>query len=310
MEASKFKILVVGIGGVGGYFGGLLAQKYRGSEAVEVNFLSRGKNLEAIRTRGLKVREAGEEFTAVPARTVDQVRDLPKMDLVMVATKSYALEDAIRQIAPVVGPETTILPLLNGVFSKKIIEKIVPQATVLEGCVYIISQLAGPGIVEKTGKYQALHFGLKGHPQDKIARLNKLFLEAGIDSNTPDDIEKVIWEKYIFISTVATATSFFNCTIGEITGDPSRLAVTREMLEEIYRIGLAMKIDLREDMVEQAIKMMHSVPPGDTSSMHRDFLAGRETEVEILTGFIVKAGMVVAIPTPRFEEAYRKLGQM
>lgn len=302
---KKVKIIVAGIGGVGGYFGGLLAKKYENSENVEICFLARGKHLNKIRENGLKVIHGQNEFIARPSMVTDNSNDIGIAGYILICTKSYDLDATIEQLKPCIDNNTILLPLLNGVESVERIKKILPGTTVLEGCVYIVSQLKEAGVVENTGIHQLLSFG-PDESNDRLLFLEKVFLDAGIDAVLSDKISTIVWEKFIFIAAIATATSYFDCSIGKLM-EENELTVI-QLLEEVKAIALAERISIDPEITAKTINKMKLLPYESTSSMHRDYQNQKlNTEVETLTGYVVREGRELDIETPFFLKAYNYL---
>ena len=237
----KTKIAIAGIGGVGGFFGGLLAKQFSDSSDVEVHFLSRGKNLQAFKNKGLKVIQGGSEFVVKPNSATDNAAEIGLANFILVCTKAYDLESILEQLQPCINQDTVILPLLNGVDSKERIKKILPNNTVLDGCVYIVSRLKEPGVVENSGNIQTLYFGLQHTSNKQLLLLDGIFKKSGIEGHLSQNISTIIWEKFIFISPTATATSFFDQSIGAILADEDKHKTVRLLIEEVQKIAFAKK---------------------------------------------------------------------
>ncbi|MDO9254005.1 MAG: 2-dehydropantoate 2-reductase [Bacteroidales bacterium] len=228
---KKNKIVIAGIGGVGGYFGGLLTNQYESSDAIEICFLARGEHLNKIRENGLKVIHGNAEFIARPAIATDNATEIGVADYILICTKSYDLDETIEQLKPCIGENTILLPLLNGVESVERIKKILPETTVLEGCVYIVSALKEAGVIENSGINQKVYFGPGNINNDKLLWLEKIMQEAGIEVTLSDSISTIVWEKFIFIASIATATSYFNCSIGKLLEENEETLV--QLIEEV-----------------------------------------------------------------------------
>ena len=168
---TKTKIIIAGIGGVGGYFGGLLANCFYENENVEIIFFARGRHLKEIQNNGLKVIKGDSEFIARPALATDNPAETGIADYIIVATKSYDLETVVRQLLPCINQDTIVLPLLNGVDSKERIKNILPGNIVLDGCAYIVSRLKQAGVIENSGNIQTLYFGLDNFVNDRLLLL-------------------------------------------------------------------------------------------------------------------------------------------
>mgnify|MGYP001360771562 CR=1 FL=1 len=304
----KTRITIAGIGGVGGYFGGLLANHFYTSEDVEINFFARGGHLREIQKNGLKVIKGDREFLAKPTLATDNPAEMRIADFVIVAAKSYDLETIVQQLCPCIGNDTIILPLLNGVDSKDRIKSILPDNLVLDGCVYIVSRLKKNGIIENSGNIQKLYFGLDNFVNDRLRLLEILFKEANVEAAMSESITSVIWEKFIFISPIATATSYFDMCIGEIMADDEKRTMTVALIEEVKKIARAKQILILDDITERTLAKWKALPFEATSSMHSDFKEDKPiNELESLTGYVINEGRKYNLETPVYIKAYSEL---
>jgi 2-dehydropantoate 2-reductase len=304
--AKKVKIVIAGIGGVGGYFGGLLARKHENSDEVEICFLARGEHLRKIRENGLKVIHGHNEFIARPEIATDNANEIVIADYILICTKSYDLDATIEQLKPCIGENTILLPLLNGVESVDRIKKILPETTVLEGCVYIVSSVKQAGVIENSGINQKLFFGPGKSNNVRLQWLEKTMLDSGIEATLSDSISTIVWEKFIFIASIATATSYFNCSIGTLLEENEETLV--QLIEEVKLIALAKGISINPDITANIVNYNKLLPYESTSSMHRDYQNLKpNTEVETLSGYVVRAAREFGIETPAFAQAYNQL---
>ncbi len=284
---DNLKVLVVGIGGVGGYFGGLLAKAYENALTVSIYFLARGSHLKEIQQNGLKVIKGENEFTAFPAKASANAHNFGPVDLVILCTKSYDLESSLKQIEPCLTKETYILPLLNGVNHYEKLSLLLPQNQVLLGCVYIISRLKKEGVIENIGNAQKLFFGLQNHHNAKLAYFESIFKKAGIEATLTENILKIVWEKFLFISTTATATAYYNTTFGGLVADKNKFKTVLSLIDEAEQLAKKENIDLPDDVKEKIIKQLKSMPENATSSMQTDFINNKPNiEIESLTGYV------------------------
>ena len=296
------KIIIAGIGGVGGYFGGLLAKYYYQNENVIVDFFARGKHLEEIQKNGLKVIQGKNEFIAIPNIATDNPKEMGIADLIIICTKSYDIETVIQQLRPCINKETVILPLLNGLDSKEKIKRVFPNNIVLEGCVYIVSRLKQFGVVENSGNIQELYFGLDNFPRDKLQLFENIFRKANIEATYSDSISKIIWEKFIFLSPTATVTTYYDKCIGEILEDKESFETLIGLIDEVKLIAKAKQIIVSDDIADQALRILKTLPFETTSSMHSDFKNKKDkTELKSLTGFVSKEGFKYNIETPNYK---------
>jgi len=302
------KIIIAGIGGVGGYFGGLLAKYYYQNKNIRIDFFARGQHLEEIQKNGLKVIKNENEFIAIPNIATDNPKIIGIADLIIICTKSYDIETVIQQLRPCINQETVILPLLNGLDSKEKIKRVFPNNIVLEGCVYIVSRLKQFGVVQNSGNIQELYFGLDNFPGDKLHLFENIFRKANIEATFSGNISKVIWEKFIFLSPTATVTSYYDQCIGEILGDKESFETLIGLIDEVKQIAKAKEIIVSDDIADQTLRILKTLPFETTSSMHSDFKNKKEkTELKSLTGFVVKEGLKYNIDTPNYKKIYSAL---
>ena len=297
----KTKIIMAGIGGVGGYFGGLLARHFYDKENVEINFVARGGHLKEIQKNGLKVIKGNTEFIAKPTLATDNPAEIGIANFIIITTKSYDLEAIIQQLRPCIDQDTIILPLLNGVDSKERINNILPDNIVLEGCAYIVSRLKQCGVIENSGNIQTLYFGLDKLVDKRLLLLESLFKEANIEAFLSENISTIIWEKYIFISPTATATSYFDNCIGEVLADKEKLRTLGTLIEEVKQVAKAKDIIVSDDITEKTLNKLKALPFEATSSMHRDFKNNNlRNELLSLTGYVVCEGQKYNIEIPTY----------
>ena len=305
---KKIKILIAGIGGVGGYFGGLLAKHFFYSEEIEIIFLARGEHLKAIKKNGLKVIKGNTEFIARPTLATDNPTEIGLIDYLILCTKSYDLETTLTQIKNCINSDTVILPLLNGVDSRERIKNIFPDNLVSEGCVYIISRLTAAGRIENKGNTEILYFGLENFENKKLVTLEKIFKQAGIKAVLTNNILSRIWEKYILIAATATSTSYFETSMGVILADDEKHKILIQLIEEVKNIALAKNINIPADISAITLNKLKSIPYEATSSMHDDFKkSNQKTELQSITGYVVKEGLKNNIPTPTFQKLLSEL---
>lgn len=303
---NKTRIVIVGIGGVGGYFGGLLSKQYADGNDVEIVFVARGEHLSEIQNKGLTVINGNESFVTKPHLATDDYSKIGVADYIIICTKSYDLKQTIGQLKPLIGHNTILLPLLNGVSASDEILEILPQANVLKGCAFIVSKIKSPGIIENSGNIQKLSFGMDGLFSDEVLLLKDLMFNAGIDVTVSDKISTAIWEKFIFISPTATSTSYFDRTIGKVLEE--NIETVLELIEEVKSLALAKSITVSDDISAKTLATMKSMPYEVTSSMHRDYLNQKpQTEVESLTGYIVREAEKFGIAAPTYLKLYEGL---
>jgi 2-dehydropantoate 2-reductase len=306
---AKVKILVAGIGGIGGYFGGLLAKKYYNHKEIEIYFLARGAHLIKIKNYGLQIIDNDTKYTVKPNLISDNPNDFGKVDYILVCTKTYDLENIISQLAPTISASTVIIPLQNGVDNTDKIKKIVPNNLVTRGCVYLISRQEKPGLIVKKGTIESLFFGVyNDNKSTNLQFLQKILLEASIQATLSEDITKIIWEKFIFLSSITTATTYFNTEIGPILKDSEKTKLLIYLINEVSHLAAAKNIPVEKNQVAIVLQKLKSLPYEATSSMHSDFKNNKnKTELESLTGYVVTQGRKEGVHTPTFNKMYKAL---
>ena len=305
----KTRIGILGMGGVGGYFGGLLAKAYANSETKEIFFIARGETQKAIAKKGLKILADDLETIVFPAVVSNDPAVIGKLDFLICATKTYDIEESLQSIAKCITKTTVILPLYNGVDATERISTLFPDNKVLLGCVYIVSMIVSPGVIRKMGPYEKLYFGSSTAPVRVLNTLQSIFETAAIESYLVDDIEETVWEKFIFISALASATSYLNQNIGAILESQSSRTFYVDLLHEITMIAAVKGLNLPADIIMQTILKLEKTPHDATSSMHRDLLAGRKIELASLTEFVVNEGLKYEIETPNYQMVLQKLAK-
>jgi 2-dehydropantoate 2-reductase len=303
------RIGILGLGGVGGYFGGILAKEYAKSKTVEIIFIARGETQKTILESGLKILSDEGETIVFPNLVSDNPEVIGTLDYLICATKTYDIESSFESYRKCITSNTVILPLYNGVDATERISKLFPENIVLQGCVYIVSMIVAPGIIKKIGPYEKLFFGSKLTPDSKVTELQSILEKAKTESYLVDSIEETVWEKFIFISALASATSYLNQNIGQILSNTESKQLYVSLLNEITLVASAKGLKMPKDIIEQTIIKLEKSPQEATSSMHRDFLANNKTELASLTEFVVKEGIKYGVSTPVYKMVLGKLNR-
>lgn len=297
------KIVVYGIGGVGGYFGGRLTQTNN-----EVLFIARGKHLDAIQKNGLQVKSANGDFIAKPILATNDISKIGKVDLVLICTKSWQVEEAAKIIKPLLHDETMVLPLQNGADNAEKLLNILDKKHVLAGLCRIYSKVDAPGVVNHFAHEPEIVFGeLDNVLSERIKKLDKVFKEAKFLSTIPEDIHVEIWTKFMFIATVSGIGGLTRVTIKEMADDTYLNNIMRQTAIEIYNVAKAKNINLSEKVVSGIMNFIEVQPAGTTASTQRDIMEGRPSELENFNGYIVKQGKKLGIETQTNEFIYHCL---
>ncbi|MDN5213423.1 2-dehydropantoate 2-reductase [Fulvivirgaceae bacterium BMA12] len=287
------KILIYGTGGVGGYFGGKLAQA-----GNDVTFIARGEHLNAMKRQGLKVLSPKGDFTVSNPKATDDVSGLEAMDLILLGVKSFQVKEAVSAIKNLIKSETIIIPLQNGVFANEEIMEIVGKTNLVGGLCKIISRIESPGVINHMMYEPSIAIGELDHEvSDRAARIQSLFQQSGIQLTVTDNIQAALWKKFMFICTggLGALTRFPYGVNREMTGTRDLLLA---LIAEIYTVGKQLGIALQDHDKDNAMKIVDSLPHEATSSMQRDIIEGRPSELEYLTGAVVKLGKTNGVDTP------------
>ncbi|MTG98329.1 MULTISPECIES: ketopantoate reductase family protein [Myroides] len=304
----KTRIAILGIGGVGGFYGGLLASYYKNDPSIEIIFVARGDNYQVISTSGIEVYTDKEKWVGKPNLVVDHIKKAGKLDYIILATKGYDLEPVISDLKEVVDDSTVILPLLNGVEAFELLASAFKEGQVWKGCTYIVTRLKEPGVVDNPSGRQRILFGLDKELTPQMSFFEKILTDAGINALATCDISREVWEKYILVSSSATATTYYNSCFGGVM--EHHADVMHQLLIEISSLARAKGITLSADIVDVVEGRLKAIPYESTTSMHSDFLSGKlSNELGIMTGYIVKEAVKYGVEVPKYKEMFENLSQ-
>lgn len=289
------RIAMMGSGGVGGYFGGRLA-----AAGHDVTFIARGRHLDAIRAEGLRIRSRDMgDATIRPARTTDDPREVGEVDYVIVGVKLWDTAAAGRAIRPMLGPRTTVLSLQNGVEGDEVLAPIVGDERLIGGVAFIASSVAEPGVIEHIGTMQRLVIGeRRGGGSPRVEALRDALVASGVVAEISDDIERTIWEKFVFLVGLSSTTTLTRTTLGPIREDPDGREFLSAVMHETVAVGRAKGIDLPADYAADRLAFADGLPADMTSSMHHDLDNGNPLEVAWLSGAVARFGKALGIATP------------
>ena len=287
------RIAVMGAGSTGGYFGGMLARA-----GNDVALVARGAHLEAIRARGLRVVRDDEEFT-VNCATTDDPSTVGPVELALLTVKTYQNDAAIPAMTPLIGPDTAILCLQNGVDSYRAPANHLGQDRVLPGAAYIEAGMPVPGTVRQAGGVVRIVFGeADGSQSDRGPQIQETLAAAGIPAEFTTDVHTALWSKFLFIATMAGVTSLARQTLAKLMPRPEWREVVLSCLREIEAVARASRIDLPPYIYKETVSYIDGNLADLQASMHSDVMAGRPLELEALNGAVVRAGRASGTPTP------------
>ncbi len=297
------KIAMMGAGGVGGYYGGLLAQ-----QGHEVAFIARGAHLKAIRKNGLQVESVHGDFHLKPARAEEDPAKVGPVDLVLFCTKTYSIEEAAHRIKTLIRPETNVLPLQNGIDAAERIGAVVGMPHMLGGATWISSAVAEPGCIRQISQFRRVVLGeLDGKLTQRARAVHALFEQTGITAELSPNIRKVLWTKFVFISAVSGIGSLTRLPIGRYRDVPETRTLMTALMREVEDLGRAEGVDLDSQVVEGALEFIDQAAPHIKPSMQLDVEAGRPSELESMTAVIGRKAREWGIASPVADMVYAAL---
>lgn len=289
------KIAVMGSGGVGGFYGGRLA-----NAGYDVSFVARGAHLAAMREHGLTIENEPQGNIRVPrVKVVDDPAKIGPVDLVLIAVKLWDTEAAARAVKTIVGPRTAVLSLQNGVIKDDILRREFGADALMGGVGYVATHISRPGVILQTGTLQRLLFGeYDGRRSERAEELLKALLAAGIQAELSEDIRRTLWEKYVFLVGLSGTTATMRLAIGPIRENAQTREFLHDLMRETVAVGRAHGVNLPEDYAEERLQFADTVAPTMTSSMHHDLEHRNPLEVAWLSGGVVQLGSQVGVATP------------
>lgn len=297
------RIAIFGVGGVGGYFGGRLAQA-----GEDVVFLARGDHLQALRANGLHVESSKGDFTVQPVQATDSPSEVGTVDVVLLGVKAWQVQEAAQAIRSMIGSETYVVTLQNGIEAPGQVAAVLGAHHVVGGLCGLISFLTAPGHIRHAGGDPFVRFGeLDNRSSTRTEHLRQAFERAGVRVDIPPDIQVALWMKFLIIAPWSG--------IGAVTRAPAgiwrSLPETREMvtqcLHEIEAVARAHAVALPEDAVESTWARYEALPPSGTASLQRDIMEGRPSELEAQIGAVLHLGKQVEVATPTHTYIYNSL---
>ncbi len=299
------KIAVLGMGGIGGVVGASLAKKFD-----DIYFIARGEALKVIKENGITLKsDRLGTFTAKPKLATDNVNEIGIVDVLIIATKSYSLASACVQCEPIIGKDTVVLPLLNGVcVSDDIKEAIGDKGQIADGCIYAFSNIVSPGVTAHIGELCHIDIGFKdGRTNEKAVELAKMLNEVGIETVFTENVMVPIWEKYILMCGNSCVFSYFECPAGEVHKDPVKSKFIADVYEELVKLANANGVKVAQDIVERYKATFSRLPKSAITSLYRDIKDGKpNTEFDAVIGKAYKIAVKYGINAPCITKTYEK----
>jgi 2-dehydropantoate 2-reductase len=297
------RIAIFGTGGVGGYFGGRLA--LAGEEVV---FIARGEHMNAIKQNGLQVDSIKGDFIVKPTQASDRPSQIGIVDAILVAVKAWHIPQAAQDMLPMVGSETFVVPLENGVEAPQQLSLVLGEEHVL-GCLCQISSfIAAPGHIKHVAIEPYVAFGeLDGRASERAEGLRQAFDRAEVKVEIPADIKAAMWRKFVFITSISGVNAVTRAPAGVLRSLPPSRQMLVNALNEVTAVARAHGIALPENTAANTMDFIDSFPEGTVASMARDIIEGRPSELEAQNGAVVRLGREVEIPTPTHAMIYASL---
>ncbi len=301
----SMRFTFIGAGAVGGFYAALLARK-----GYDVSLVARGAHRDAIARDGLRVDGPLGDFTVKVRAEADPAK-LGATDVVVMAVKTYDHATAIPMIRPLMGPNTIVLPLQNGVDSAEDIAAVIGEPATLGGSTYIATAIEGPGFIKQTGTHKRIvfgeYFGARDRVSDRVQRIADAMLESGIDAEPVADARAAVWEKFTYLAPFAAFTGASRLPIGPLWADEEIRPMFIEAVSEVRRVAAAHGIPLAPDHLEKINTYVAKLPPSTRSSLLIDLSQGKRIEVEALQGSVVRRGRKTGVPTPIMATLYSVL---
>ena len=307
---NKKHIVIIGLGGVGGYFGFKISQTNESNKQDKISFVARAKTYEIVKERGLCLHSSEHKNSITkPDAIYQSISEIQNPDLVLICVKEYDLENVCKQLSEVIPKRTVLLPMMNGADIYDRIRKIIPNNPILPSCVYVASHIKEKGIVEHKGKAGQLIFAKDPeHPFENIDWVLDLLQSSNINFDFKENSQIDIWTKFIFIASFGLVTAKHNSSIGEVCSVELQKEEARETMIEIKLIADKKGILLQEDIIQKTFEKASSFPPKTPTSLQLDVNSGKENnELELFAGAILYYGEELNINTPFTEKIYREI---
>ncbi|MDA1129109.1 MAG: 2-dehydropantoate 2-reductase [Chloroflexi bacterium] len=288
------RIAIFGAGGIGGYLGGRLSEA-----GEEVVIIARGEHLRAIREHGLRVDSIKGDFIATPALATDNPTEAGTVDVVILGVKAWQVTDAAMAMRPMLGPETFVVPMQNGVEAPAQLASVLGKKAVVVGLGGLVSYIVGPGHILHAGGEPFVSFGeADDSTSERTQRLLQAFQNAGVRANIPTNVYAALWGKLAFMAAISGIGAITRVPSGQWRSVPETWNMAQQVVREVVAVAIGRGIDMPADAAASAIARLEGGPPNGTSSMQRDLMAGRPSELEVQTGGVVRLGLEAGVATP------------
>lgn len=287
------KIAIFGSGGVGGYFGGRLA-----AAGEDVTFLARGAHLNALQHGGLRITSPMGDVHLPKVQATDRPQAVGPVDVVLFTVKLYDVDAAAATLAPLIGPDTVVITLQNGVDAVDMVAQHVGADHVAGGAAYIVAVIDEPGHVRHTTAQQLVFGERDGRRSDRLVAFETAGTRAGFQATASPDVEAALWTKFVRLATWSGMTAATRSPLGVLRDHPETYEMMLAAIEEVIAVGRAKRVNLPADIMDTTIALMKGFPPNSKSSQLEDLERGRRLELPWLSGAVVRLGKEAGVPTP------------
>lgn len=297
------RVAIYGTGGAGGYFGAQLART-----GEDVTFVARGQHLKAIQEHGLCVETPTGEIVIQPAKATDDPTQVAPVDVIFLGVKAWQVEEAARNMRPMVGPETFVVPLQNGVEAPTQLATALGVEHVLGGLCGTFSWIVAPGRIRNIGASNFIKFGeLDNRRSERAERLRQSFEKAGVKADVPPDIHQALWEKFLLVTSFGGVGAVTRAPIGIIRTVSETRLLLEQCMQEVYAVARACHVQLSDTVVADTMRFIDSLAANATTSLQRDIAEGKPSEIDFWNGSVVRQGRTVGVSTPLNQFVYHSM---
>ena len=297
------RVAIYGTGGAGGYFGAQLARS-----GEDVTFIARGNHLKAIQAHGLCVETPAGEIVIEPAKATDDPTQIGPVDVILLGVKAWQVEEAAKNMQPMIGSETFVVPLQNGVEAASQAAAVLGAEHVVGGLCGIFSWVVAPGKIRSISTTTFIKFGeLNNSRSERVERLRQAFDKTSIKADIPADIHKALWEKFLLVTAFGGVGAVSRAPIGIMRTMPETRALLEQCMKEAYAVACARRIQLNDTVVADSMGYLEKLAANATTSLQRDIADGKPSEIDYWNGAVVRQGQAVNVSTPVNEFIYHSM---
>ena len=305
---NKIKITIAGIGGIGGYIGGKLAHYYSNSQDIHISFICKGEHYNAIKKNGLELLSNNQIIKCKPHLVSSNPTEIGKLEVLIICTKSFAVEEILKNYAECITPNTVIITTQNTVNGTETISPFLPKdVMLLEGAIYIASNVIYPGKIHHVSGPSKLFFGTNGFDDAKGKYIADVLNAAGIDTTFSTNIKTILWKKFMFVSPVAIVTAFYKITFSEILQIQEARELYTNLITELMKLAKAKNIEVDENTIENNFKLLANFSSTVKSSFQLDLEKHKQSEINSLINYVISASEDNSIIAKHYKQALNEL---